>query len=67
MSKTENEWYEFKKPAVGSYNPSDNICWPDKKEAKIGTGAKGERTPSPDMRRALHPNIEAIKKVAPEV
>ena len=65
--KAENDWYEFNKPTVASYNPKDDICWPDVKEAKFGKAVKGERTPSPDNRKALHPKIDAIKKVAPEV
>ena len=52
---------------MASYNPKDDICWPDVKEAKFGQAVKGERTPSPDNRKALHPKIDAIKKVAPEV
>ena len=36
LLKAQNEWYEYSKPAVGAYNPNDNICWPDAKEAKFG-------------------------------
>ena len=28
---------------------------------------RGERTPSPDMRRAINPNLDAVRKAAAEV
>jgi len=34
-----------------------------KQQYSIPLGPKQEREPSPDMKRDLHPNLDAIKKV----
>ena len=55
------------KPSAFKYNVKDSIVWADAREAKFGVAKKGERTPSPDMRRAINPNIDAVRKTAADV
>ena len=65
--KAEKEWYARKRPTGATYDPDDAVQRPGIREVKFGGAEARERTPTPDMRRAINPNVDAVRKTAPDV
>ena len=65
--KDRKDWEEAHKPSVGTYHIDDSITRADQKAPVFPKGPKMERDASPDFKRPLNVNLDAVRKVAPSV
>lgn len=61
----ENELIKFKAPSAASYIQTQTNVGTESRQITFGKDKRGDRTPSPDFKRELNPDYDAIKKVAP--
>ena len=55
----------FKAPSAASYAQTQKDVGTESRKIIFGKEKRGDRTPSPDFKRELNPDYDAIKKVAP--